>query len=586
MASSEQVPAASSAAVPSDPQEASAGADSRSIRSWQLIRLKSPPTRTIILADDFIKDLDLSPLIQTKTVLDATLSLYGYAHAGKKPGFAAFLSVFDELALPTIPSYAYVMIIRPSDQSSPWYAMPFGFGGKGLLDEDCLDVDAARKLAVALTTPKDRTKSPRIKQISTTQVGSRPIRVLKRATGDAALEDFLSDKRSEILNEIHAKPEDKGKYGSSVRGGDGIGLNKPLAIEQLCENIIAFESIHVAVASDNGKDDWMHAVGDVPLIRALDDALVAAVRDQHDETVTFSIPDFIHENSAPVKISLVGRTRPLTDDFDMPTYRDLLRKAGQLDTLTLDYLKDARLTVGEQIKKSFRIYNCLSAEIQLHGKTYIHDNNNWVHVPADTIDYINSQVDGIAKWPGGLAVPTQRVQEGTYNKQADLDRFLVLDARNKNVAKGEKPIEICDLLAIDDDDYLALVHVKRDFKSSMLSHLFAQARGSALMMLETAPRGRFRDRINETMKERSKKPRWSRKLQGFISDDGFNPRRTRIVFAILAPWNQRVASKAMPFMSKLNLSNTARELRGRQFDIRLEPIEMEAAQHSTKGATV
>jgi uncharacterized protein (TIGR04141 family) len=407
------------------------------------------------------------------------------------------------------------------------------------------------------------------------------MRVLKRATCDAALEDFLSDKRSEILNEIHAKPEDKDKYGSSVRGGDGIGLNKPLVIEDLCDNIIAFESIHVAVAHDNGKDDWMHAVGDIPLIRALDDALVAAIRDQNDETVTFSIPDFIHENSALVKISRVGRTRLLTDDLDM-AYRDLLRKVGQLDTLILNYLKDARLTVGEQIKKSFRVYSCLSAEIQLNGKTYMHDNNDWVHVPADTIDYINSQVDGIEKWAGSLPVPTQRVQEGTYNKEANPDRFLVLDARNKNVAEGE----ICDLLAIDDDDYLALVHVKRDFKSSTLSHLFAQARGSALMMLETAPRGRFRERINETMKERSKKPKWSRKLQSFISDEGFNPRRTRIVFAILAPWNQRSASKAMPFMSKLNLSNAAKELRGRQFDIRLEPIEMEAAQHSKQAATV
>jgi hypothetical protein len=131
MASNEKVPVSSSAAAPSGPKKASADVDSHSIRSWQLIRLKSAPTRTIKSADDFIKDLSRAPLIETKTVGDATLSLYGYAHAGKKPGFAPFLSVFHELTLPTIPTYAYVMIIRPNDQESPWYAMPFGFGGKG-----------------------------------------------------------------------------------------------------------------------------------------------------------------------------------------------------------------------------------------------------------------------------------------------------------------------------------------------------------------------------------------------------------------------------------------------------------------------
>lgn len=551
-------------------------ADATGLRSWSLIRLKSTKAGSAVTsADDFLRDLQHSRFIQEASITGATLRLYGYSTAGNKPTFASFLEVFDQLHLPLVPTYAYVMIVRLDDATAPWYAMPFGHGGKSLLVEDCIDADAARQITVRLSTPRDRSKSPKIRQLGTTQMGSRPMRVQKRATGDASLEDFGSDKYGEILNDIDARPDDREKYGSSVRGGDGIGLSKRIAIGDLPDNIAMFENVHSDDSAGADAEDWMHPVKDPPLERQLDELLVAAVRDPNNHSVTFSIPDFIYADEwATLKLTQLGRTPPLTDDLDIDTYRLLLRDAGRLDGMDVDYLKRAQAIVGDEKKTTFRVFNCLSAEIHLDNRTFVHDNRDWYEIPSGTVAYIDRQVDDIKQWNGGLEQPASRIDEPTFNKNADPDRFLYMDRENASVERGQWPLEICDLLCIDSDAMLALVHVKRDFKSSMLSHLFAQGRASAIMLLETGPRQRFRDKMMSALAKSSPKPSWSRRLRGFISDEGFNPRKTRVVYAILAPWKGRPPSKALPFMSKLNLSNAARDLRGRQFDIRIACVEM------------
>lgn len=546
-----------------------------SIASWRLIRLKGPvPGLAVTSPDQFIRDLGKAPLIQELIVPGATLALYGYHAPGEPPSFAAFLSDFDKLDLPTIPTYSYVIIVRMDDDSFPWYAMPFGHGGIYLLIEDALDIDASREIATKLTLPADPTASAHIRQLGTTIIGSRPMRQQKRATGDASLGDFNFDRFSEILNDIDAKPENREKYGSSVRAGNGVGLSKRITLQELPQNVRLFEEAKAASDAKAVRNDTMHPVKDVGLVRRLDEALVAAVKDEYSGDVTFSIPDFIYADEwATMKVTLVGKAGSFTDDLDITTYRTLLKDAGKLDGLDVDYLKRAEAVVGEEKPKRFRIYNCLSAEIALNGETFVHHERNWYVIPSNILEYIDQHVDQIEAWNGGLPLPHSRLTEPAYNKTCDRRRFLYLDTATEAPVRGQKPLEICDLLTID-DDMLTLIHVKRDFKSSTLSHLFNQGRASALMMLEATPLERFRQRLTRALAAASPKPQWSRRLPGFISDSGFSPRKTRVVFALLGSWHGKKPSQRLPFMSKLNLAYAARELRGRQFEVRITPIEM------------
>lgn len=525
--------------------------------------------------NQFIRNLEKSPLIQELTVSGATLTLYGYHSPGQPPSFAEFLREFDKLELPRLPIYAYVIVLRMNDQTLPWYAMPFGVRGIHLLIEDALDVDASRQIAAEITIPTDPTARARIRQLGTTVMGSRPMRVQKRATGDASLGEFNFDPFSEIFNDIDAKPENAAKYGSSVRGGQGIGLSKRITLQQLPDNVALFEEAKTAADTKVALNNSMRTVKDAQLVRRLDEALAAAVREKDNGAVTFSIPDFIYADEWPsMKLTLLGKIPPLSDDLDIETYRRLLSEAGKLEAVDIDYLKRAEARVGEEKPKHFRIYNCLSAEIVLDAQTYVHHERDWYTIPSTILEYINEQVDAVEPWNNGLVPPATRVTEPDYNKKGvDKKQFLYLDTASEAPVAGQKPIEICDLLTID-DDMVTFIHVKRDFASSTLSHLFNQGRASALMMLETDPRKRFRDRVLAEMAKTTPKPQWSRKLAGYISDDGFSPRKTRVVFAILGPWGGKTASKRLPFMSKLNLSNAARELRGRQFDVRIAAIQM------------
>jgi uncharacterized protein (TIGR04141 family) len=547
-----------------------------SLASWKLIRLKSPITGiAVTAAAQFIRDIGKSPFIQDVAVPGATLSLYGYHDPGEPPSFAAFLKDFTQLVLPSIPAYAYVIIIRMDDEAMPWYAMPFGLRGIYLLLEDALDFEASREIGVEMTTPADATTPIHIRQLGTTQLGPRPMRVQKRATGDASLGDFNFDRYSEIFNDVDAKPQDRQRYGSSVRAGKGLGLSKRITLSEIPANVTLFEDAKKAAEAKTMMTDVMRTVKDPQLMRDLDEALVAAVRDDKSDAITFSIPDFIYADEWPtMKLTLLGRIDPLPDDLDINGYRTLLKNKNRLGSIDLEYLKRAEVVVGEERQKRFRIYNCLTAEILLNGQTFVHYDRGWYAIPSDVLGFIDQAVDDILPWNAGLVPPTTRVTEPYYNqKLVNNDLFLYLDTATEPAFPGEYGIEMCDLLTIE-NDMVSFIHLKTGFASSKLSHLFNQGRASALMMLESGPRHRFRERLMAELKKAKTKPRWSRQMKGYLSDNGFSSRRTRIVYAILGSWNGELTSKRLPFMSKLNLSMAARDLRGRLFDVRIAQLQM------------
>jgi uncharacterized protein (TIGR04141 family) len=127
----------------------------------------------------------------------------------------------------------------------------------------------------------------------------------------------------------------------------------------------------------------------------------------------------------------------------------------------------------------------------------------------------------------------------------------------KNIPYGGAPsqFEFCDLFSKNRD----IIHVKRYGNSSALSHLFAQGRLSGeLFQMEKE----FRKKVAEILPEE------------FLFDNPQERPRSehyQVVFAIISDFP---GDLSLPFFSKLNLKNTARNLSGLGYRVAKSKIDV------------
>ena len=121
------------------------------------------------------------------------------------------------------------------------------------------------------------------------------------------------------------------------------------------------------------------------------------------------------------------------------------------------------------------------------------------------------------------------------------------------------PIEVCDILTRGRQ----LIHVKRKFSSSALSHLFDQGYVSAELLIDSeAYRATVRDKIGNANPD----------FQRLFPENGVVAADWEVVYAIIGPWNNQPPSAKLPFFSKINLRDSRRRLRRMGFKVTLASV--------------
>jgi uncharacterized protein (TIGR04141 family) len=204
------------------------------------------------------------------------------------------------------------------------------------------------------------------------------------------------------------------------------------------------------------------------------------------------------------------------------------------------------------------------------------------------LQYIDDELAEIPLWDGVLPAPVARVTEPKYNEYAGNGEYLLMDTRLATPVPGQTAVEVCDLLTVLTDagrDLVAFIHVKRDFASSSLSHLFEQGRVSAFLLQERAQRAVILQRIKTELRRRTPKPSWSRRVAGLLGDTGFQARNACVVYAIIGDWDGHTLAQRLPFFSKIALVGAAHLLRGRDFDVRIARVQMSGPMYPRRRKT-
>jgi uncharacterized protein (TIGR04141 family) len=207
------------------------------------------------------------------------------------------------------------------------------------------------------------------------------------------------------------------------------------------------------------------------------------------------------------------------------------------------------------------LYDCVHAELENAGKTFVLSAGRWYQVHRSLVDDVNQFFKDVKRLSSQLP-PYQDKDEAAYCKRvgATGTDWAVMDRKPIRYGGGRSQVEFCDLFS---GSGKTLLHIKRYGGSAPLSHLFAQALVSGeTFKLETD----FRQKLN------TKLPARHRLTSPVSSPEGF-----RVVLGVI-----KAGSFDLPFFAKVTLRNTAKRLAGYGFKVLLAPIGVDQAFAITK----
>lgn len=239
--------------------------------------------------------------------------------------------------------------------------------------------------------------------------------------------------------------------------------------------------------------------------------------------------------------------------------RDFLASLDAPASLTIEKLHQRSVYAidvedGNTLEK-WPVYGCMYAEIEKGGATYLLTGGKWYRVERDFVKAVNGDVKRLVT---STALPRYKDKSETaYNKRiagGSNGDLALLDRRLVRI--GGTTVETCDLYSA----HRQFIHVKRYGGSSVLSHLFAQGSVSGNAFAQDRE---FRRALNDLL------PR-SHKLTD--PSERPDPSQFEIVYAVVSNSSDPI-DRSLPFFSRLNLRNAARQLNGYGFKVSLTKIE-------------
>lgn len=455
-----------------------------------------------------------------------------------------------------------LLILR---SSSRFFAITFGYG-RGLLDLSRIEHRFGLRVALNRIDPSA------IRSLDTKTFEDMVVSKNTHVSKSSELPTFGVDVSRDILRAVTGEPRDT-SLAKRLSGSDAVVLNvavTPDGLPGLCDELL------VAYREDTYQQNfaWIDHLGlvDDPAVRgSLDELLVEQLRVGDTSSTHMATPEAISWED--IHAFKIAGTRSLEyDDLDLDEY--LLALGAATRDLTIEKLKSRYVSVrfsrSNDFDRRWNLYHCLISEQRLDSGFYVLIEGRWFSVSDSLVSEVDAFAAGVA--PGSLVLPEALPGEAEpdYNKrvaEADESAFLLLDAQIRRPGGAASGIELCDVLASNGE----LVHVKRKSRSSTLSHLFAQGIVSATTFLQD---GSFRDEIRAAI-ERTASEQSKELWLSLIPSSGERVDRAKYsVSYVVITTSSRLGNDWLPFFSKLNLMQTARQLSNLGFALHLNRVSV------------
>jgi uncharacterized protein (TIGR04141 family) len=441
------------------------------------------------------------------------------------------------------------------------------------LDDAKTEADFGLKVAVNAVSDE------KLRSVERSNIGAA-IRDFAQAAGQRDLRSFGIDDALDLIRKVSGRAADN-EFAEMVTGSRPLRFSKKIELSEVPE--AAVEAVRFFKSGAYKKTtfriiDFLSPVLDPTVQARLDDALVAAIREQSDE-FEVAIPEIVSENVGSFRFQYAGFSH-FYPDLSLDLYRKSL--GSRLAKLTLDDL--SRHTVaayGENESRPFQewsVHRSLVGSLVFNDERYALNEGHWYRISKTFKDAADRKFTDLCELPDKKLRPLKKIalndgkgtkhkityqSEESYNAEiAEETGYLLLD--RKLVQIDDVPgrgIEVCDLLDIQGRRF---IHIKKSSRqSSALSHFFKQGGVAAQMFRKYEP---FRIKMLETVKHHYGST-MSRELDASLN------KRWTIEFQI-ADFPRPDGTHNIPFFSKLTLRDEARDIEAMEFKVSVRFIKL------------
>lgn len=535
--------------------------------------------------DDVISNLGDVNKYNLSPNYDFDASLYVAPSKEKMPPWVEFLEDgfgdISEISESVINSA--VLLARVQYYKDCYFAIPFGYG-RYLLKKNSYQRNYGLRVALNAIFMSIETNGEldptRVRSVDSRTVSANTLYTRRQSTRKANFETFGIDIQSDLLKAVTGYPIDDNLWGPILTGGDSLFINLSVDLKDLGNKLKQIERCH---RKNDYKDrfawiDNVHVVLDLDVIKDLQNHLLEKLKNKDASSIKLAPPELIDWDEVDFFNFNIG---PKVDhqDLILDDYLDTLESGGKLIDITIKQLRAVHKVEAydsnRDIISRWSVYNCLDAEFELSGNTYLLNGGDFYEVANNYRLEIDTYVQSMEESDKDLPESVGDMHEGPYNELAanSAPNYLLLDKRTVIISTNTSPIEICDVLT--DDNHF--IHVKRKLRSSSLSHLFSQGYVSSDLLLMSQE---YREKVLLEIQAAERDRASQENDPGFIGRfstinlSGISPDDFEVVYAVIAKWDGKDLVESLPFFSKVNLRRFVEDLRRIGFNVSYKRVQI------------
>jgi|SRR5665213_1839721 len=375
-----------------------------------------------------------------------------------------------------------------------------------------------------------------------------------QASREAPISDFGLDVEQDLLRAVTGTP---------ITEAIGLRLTGKDALHATVRTTLSGIPVLLGSYLQQSQEDtyrehfpWVDHIQQVrdPGIRAtLDAELALRLQEHRIDGLWLAAPEPIDWRSVEFRYRDTQRAPSFSDTH----LADFLAQLPDQMEITPDFLKRRHVflvnTETDLSVKHWPVYQCLYAELEQENRSYLLNAGTWYSIQREFMQIVNDSVQSLHQ--DTFLPPYADIDEPTYNTRiAGLDDVYALMDRNLiRYAGAAGPIEFCDLFSRQRQ----IIHVKRYGGSSTLSQLFAQGLVSGTLFARDPD---FRAHVNAKLPGTHRLP-----------DTVARPSagEYKVIFGVVS---QSPRQLRLPFFSRINLRNTARQLSGMGYTVAITKI--------------
>lgn len=225
-------------------------------------------------------------------------------------------------------------------------------------------------------------------------------------------------------------------------------------------------------------------------IKELDEVLITQLQAGDFKKIQLCIPEFMSDDDYSFSYSDNAKRDNIVHSF---LETDQLKDIFQLKKLSVKDLENRKIFAYSHAEnrilsyKKWPVYNCLVFECQLAGSYFILTDGRWSQVDKEFYNTVVGFIDhtlkeepceDIFKDINIFDIKSGKNQESIFNNRVCDIRpsNIKFDRAKLRIGTGRKDKEFCDILDMQDDDKVRIIHCKPYSGASSINYLFSQAK--------------------------------------------------------------------------------------------------------------